>query len=156
VEEKLVVNTPLERQVINKGDTIKKKSASICYKDIKPQIFSVLQKLPGRLWGPLSVVFNRYRGSFPVIKRPEREVEYLHSSSVEVQNKWSYTSTLPMLSSHGHRLHFSTLCTAFWSEILPRRSFNGAYRMPLGECDHVATSSFSDVGTERGNYKKGI
>jgi hypothetical protein len=28
--------------------------------------------------------------------------------------------------------------------------------MPLGECDHVATSSFSDVGTERGNYKKGI
>jgi hypothetical protein len=34
------------------------------------------------------------RGSFPGVKRPEREADHSHPSSVEVNNTWGYTSTL--------------------------------------------------------------
>jgi hypothetical protein len=37
---------------------------------------------PDRRWGPASVLFNTYRGSFPRIKRPGREVGCFPPSSV--------------------------------------------------------------------------
>jgi hypothetical protein len=36
------------------------------------------------------------RGSFPGVKRPEREADHSPPSSVEVKNEWSYTFTPPV------------------------------------------------------------
>jgi hypothetical protein len=47
-----------------------------------------------RLWGPFSVLDNRYRVSFSEIKRRGCEVEHANPSSAKI-NGWSYTSTLP-------------------------------------------------------------
>jgi hypothetical protein len=40
------------------------------------------------------------RGSFPGVKRPEREADHSPPSSAEVKNAWSYTSTTP-IHPHG-------------------------------------------------------
>jgi hypothetical protein len=40
------------------------------------------------------------RGSFPWVKRPEREADNSSPSSAEVKNAWSYTSA-PPLRLHG-------------------------------------------------------
>jgi hypothetical protein len=55
--------------------------------------FSLLQKRPERLWGPPSLPFNGYRGSFLRVKQLECEFNQSPSSSAEVKNEWSYTST---------------------------------------------------------------
>ena len=41
-------------------------------------------KGPNRLWGPLSLLYRGYRGSYLGVKRPRREVGHSFSSSVEV------------------------------------------------------------------------
>jgi len=51
---------------------------------------------PYRPWGPSSILFNRYRSSFPEGKWPEREADHSSPSRPEVKNKWSYTSTPSM------------------------------------------------------------
>ena len=43
--------------------------------------------------GPPSFLFNGYWASFHGINRPEREVDHLHSSTAEVTNEWSCTSS---------------------------------------------------------------
>jgi hypothetical protein len=45
-------------------------------------------KRPHRLWGPPSLLFNGYRRSFPVLKRPGRDVDHSPPSSVRVKNEW--------------------------------------------------------------------
>jgi hypothetical protein len=47
---------------------------------------------PGQLWGPPSLILNRYRGSFQGVKRAGREVDHSPPSSAEVRNEWSCTS----------------------------------------------------------------
>jgi hypothetical protein len=42
---------------------------------------------PDRPWGPPSVLYNRYRGSFPVVKRPGREVDHSPPFIAKVKNK---------------------------------------------------------------------
>jgi hypothetical protein len=42
-----------------------------------------------------TVLYNWYRGSFPWVKRQEREVNHSPLSSAEVKNEGSYTSTPP-------------------------------------------------------------
>jgi len=42
-----------------------------------------------------SFLFNSYRGSFPGLNRPRREVTYSPPHSCEVKNEWSATSTPP-------------------------------------------------------------
>jgi hypothetical protein len=37
-----------------------------------------------------SLLFNEYRGSFPVGKRPGREVDHEPLCSADVTNEWSY------------------------------------------------------------------
>jgi hypothetical protein len=45
-------------------------------------------------WGPSSNLFSGYGSSFPGVKTPWREVNYvIHPTSPEVKNKCSYTST---------------------------------------------------------------
>jgi len=46
--------------------------------------------------GSPSLLFNGYLGSFPGIKRPERETNHSPSSSAEVKNGWIYTSAPPI------------------------------------------------------------
>jgi hypothetical protein len=72
-----------------------------------------------RLWRPPSLLFNWYRGSFPGVKRPKREVCYWPISRVNVENEWSYTS-IP--------------CTPTWHE-------EGRLRLYLVRSDwHVPTT----------------
>jgi hypothetical protein len=49
--------------------------------------------LPDRLWGPPSLVFNGYCGSFSRIKWQGLEGDHSPRTSVEVKKTWFYTST---------------------------------------------------------------
>ena len=44
------------------------------------------RKCTDRLWGPPSLLFNRYRGSLPGVKRPGREVNHSLPSIAKVKN----------------------------------------------------------------------
>jgi hypothetical protein len=48
-----------------------------------------------RFWGPPSLLSNRYRGSFPGIKRPGREANHSPPASAEVKKIWIYTAVTP-------------------------------------------------------------
>jgi hypothetical protein len=50
---------------------------------------------PDRLWGPPSLLYNGYRGSFPGVKRPRREADHSPPTSAEVKKIWIYISTPP-------------------------------------------------------------
>ena len=56
-------------------------------------------KRPHRLWRPPSLLFNGYRASFPVVKRPGRETDHSPPYNTEVQNVWSYTYIPPYVPS---------------------------------------------------------
>jgi len=57
--------------------------------------FFSLPPRPEWFLGPPSPVTNGYRGSFPEVKRLEREADYSPPSSAEVNKAWIYTSILP-------------------------------------------------------------
>jgi hypothetical protein len=42
---------------------------------------------PDRLWGPLSLQFNEYRGSFPGIKQPGCDVDHSPPSGAQIKNE---------------------------------------------------------------------
>jgi hypothetical protein len=64
------------------------------------QIFSLLQNFPERFWDPPGLSFNMYCGFFLLVKRLGCEVNQSPTSSAEVKNEWSYTST-PPICLHG-------------------------------------------------------
>jgi hypothetical protein len=49
---------------------------------------------PGWLWGPLSLLFSGYSGAFTGLKQLGCEADHLPRSSAEVENEWSYSSTI--------------------------------------------------------------
>ena len=53
-------------------------------------------KCPDRLFGLTNVLFSRYRGYYPEVKQPVREINDSPRSSVEVKNEWSRTFTPPI------------------------------------------------------------
>ena len=55
--------------------------------------FSLLQNRPYPLWGPLTLLLNGCRRSFPVIKRPWREADHSTPPRAELKDEWSYTTT---------------------------------------------------------------
>jgi hypothetical protein len=59
-----------------------------------PKYFSLFKKVLTGSGGPPCLLFSGYRGSFPEVKRPEREVSHSHSSSTGCKNGWNYTFTL--------------------------------------------------------------
>jgi hypothetical protein len=63
----------------------------------RDKIFSSPQR-PDRLWGPPSLLFNGYRGSFPGVKQPGPEADHSPPSSTEVKNCGA-VSPLPHMSS---------------------------------------------------------
>jgi len=50
---------------------------------------------PHHLWGPHSLLFNGYWGSFLGVKQSGCKVNHSPPSSAEVKNEWSYTSARP-------------------------------------------------------------
>ena len=60
---------------------------------------SLFQKV--RLWGPLSLLFNEYRGSSARVKQPEDKCNHSPPSSAKGTNEWCYTSTLLYAFWHG-------------------------------------------------------
>ena len=74
-------------------------------------------KYPEWFWGPDSLLFDEYRGSFPQIKRPGRETDHLSPSVAEVKNYWSYTSTYPVCL-HGVDKENFLFCLSFIVYIL--------------------------------------
>jgi hypothetical protein len=58
--------------------------------------FLLLQNRPDRLWSIFRFILNGYRPSFPGVKRPKHDADYLFPSSAKVKNEWSYNSTPPM------------------------------------------------------------
>ena len=55
--------------------------------------FCFSPKRPEWPWGPLNLLFIRYRGYFPLAKRLRHEVNHSPPYSAEVKNEWSHTST---------------------------------------------------------------
>jgi len=77
--------------------------------------FSLLQYRPYPLWGPLTLLLNGYRRSFPGIKRPWREADHLTPPRAEVKNEWSHTSTAFVSSRRGQGNYVTFLVsTAVW------------------------------------------
>ena len=48
---------------------------------------------PNGLWGPNSLLFKGYRGSFLEVKGPVCDIHQSPPSRVEVKNEWSYNSS---------------------------------------------------------------
>ena len=64
------------------------------------KLFFSPPKIPDRFWGPPSLLFNGYRGSFPGVKLPMRDVDHLRPSGAKTESEWSCTST-PSICLHG-------------------------------------------------------
>jgi hypothetical protein len=56
------------------------------------KIFSLRHTRPDRPWGPLSLLYNGYRGSRPGLRQPGRDGDHSHPPSAEVKCEWLYTS----------------------------------------------------------------
>ena len=63
-------------------------------------------------YGAQPTAYSLGSGSFPGIKRAEREVDHSPASSAEVKNGWSYTST-PPISPYGVDTDNFTLCCLY-------------------------------------------
>jgi hypothetical protein len=72
------------------------------FKSLQKQAVFSFPKRPDPLCGPPSFLFNRYRGSFPGIRRPRRGTDHLPPPPAEVKNEWSHTTT-PLIRLHGVR-----------------------------------------------------
>jgi len=68
-------------------------------------------KLPHHLWDLPSLPLNAYRGSFREINGPGLESDHSPTSSAEVKNEWSYTST-PLVLLHS-ALHFTDIIPTY-------------------------------------------
>ena len=65
---------------------MKRKSQNSCH---LPTDILATPKCPDRLWGPPSLLFGGYRGSFQEEKRPGREVQDSTSHIAKMKNEWS-------------------------------------------------------------------
>ena len=72
--------------------------------------FFQLSKSPGRLFGQPRLLYRGYRASDAEGKRQDHEVNHPSSSSDEVENEWSCTST-PAVCLSGVDKDKFTFCT---------------------------------------------
>ena len=61
-----------------------------------PANFSLLQKRPDPLWGPPSLQFNVYRGSFLAVNRPGRDDDHSPPPSANIHNAKSCAFSTPV------------------------------------------------------------
>jgi hypothetical protein len=92
----------------------------------------LFSKSPHRLWGPPSLLFNRYRGYFPGVKRSGCELHHPPPSSAEAKNEWSCTSTpLYVLMTWRGKLVWQTFKTNYF----PRVPYNKkTYNLHASTC----------------------
>jgi hypothetical protein len=62
----------------------------------KGKRFISFPKLPDRLWGPRSPLYNGYWCLYPWVRQPRLEVNHYPPSTSEVKNEWIYTFSLPI------------------------------------------------------------
>lgn len=70
----------------------------------------IFHTLPDRHWGPPSLLYKRYRISFPGEKRPGRDINHAHPSSAEVKEivkLYLYSSAGPWRTVLGRICHFT-------------------------------------------------
>jgi hypothetical protein len=63
---------------------------SVCNRE---KIFSLLPRHPDQLWGPLSLLYNRFQSLFPRVQHLDHETDHSPPSSAEVKNAQSCTFT---------------------------------------------------------------
>ena len=61
-----------------------------------PEVFSLLQTPPHRIWSPSILLLNDYWFPFLVVNRSGREFHHSLPSSADVKNEWSCTSASPV------------------------------------------------------------
>jgi hypothetical protein len=91
----LVVSTRNVLRMLSIRSTIQSNTAAGVPQSVQRQVYGL-----DRLWGPPSLRFNGYRGSFPEVGRSKRGVNRPLASTAQLQNEWSYTST-PSICLHG-------------------------------------------------------
>ena len=74
-------------------------------------------KLPDRLWGPPSLLFDGTWGSFLAVNRPGRGADHSPPCRAEVKNVWSYTST-PSICLHGVEKDKFTVYLSFIDRVI--------------------------------------
>jgi len=74
------------------------------------------KKVPDPLWGPPSLLFSIYGGSFSGLNRSGRPDDHSPSSSAEVKKDWSRTST-PPIGIHGKDTDIITSFSARFTPI---------------------------------------
>jgi hypothetical protein len=79
---------------------------------IRSKRFPPPPKLPHQLWGPSSLLFNRWRWHFACGRGLKSEVFRSSPSIAEVRNKWNYTSTPPIRLNRVERGNF----VCFWRD----------------------------------------
>ena len=72
------------------------------------------------------LTFNKYRGFFSALERPEHEGDGLSPSNAEVKNEWSFTSTRPYVFM-------------LWTET----ALTSSCKLDLPECWYNETEHFS-------------
>jgi len=99
-----------------------------CLQFLSFLVYLTTPNRPDRFWAPLSLLFNRYRDSFPLVKRAELEAYHLSPSIARVKNEWTYTSTVPPYTFMAylrtkkntfHRLHGFSVKVCYFVHALP-------------------------------------
>jgi hypothetical protein len=75
----------------------------------------IFRTSPDRPWGPPSLLYNGYRGSFPGVKRPGHGVDHPPPSSAEVKERvqlYLYSASWPSWPVLGWPLPLPIFCTS--------------------------------------------
>jgi hypothetical protein len=108
--------------------------------------------LPDQLWGPPSLLYNGYRGSFS-----GRETDHSHPSSVKVKNAWRYASTpqyvfmVWCLVKHREKFTFTFYLYLKWLRELHRSDSLNVYSFSSYHCTlrRRSTNSCTAIDADR-------
>ena len=121
-----IVGTASSRRIGRAGFRIPSRARDFC------------PKPPDRLWGPHSLLFSRYWGSFPEVKRPGREVYYSPSSRAEVKSYWM-RKMLPLPLTFMHLSHImKTLISMGYHSISFTRAAIICVFLVFWQCNYFA------------------
>ena len=93
---------------------------------VKGKNFFSSPNRPERLWVPLSLHYDGYRGSFSGVKWPGHKYDHSPRSSAEVKNEWSYTSAPPIRFHGVEKENFTFTCkTHVKAAAVPLQAWSG-------------------------------